>query len=188
MGTTTQGFQVPAYGPYPAITLPISPGTQPYTLDPNSPLSGEIPPEMLPGAEAGGVPGAPAAPPPPAAPATTGGFGPAIPGGYTTDNPPSTPGWFYNSQTGQFEYSPGGGAAPTTTAPDSSGNQVPGLGAPLNSAGTAISNAIPKLSWIEEIAIRLAMVFVGIVLIFAGFYVAGKRARNPVDNPGVFVR
>jgi hypothetical protein len=129
---------------------------------------------------------APAANSSTSAPSSSTGFGPSLPGGYTTANPGAGTGWFYNSQTGQFEYAPGNGAAPTTTAPNSSGQQVPGLGGVLNPMGTAVANAIPKLSWIEEIAIRLAMVFAGMVLIFAGYHVAA--ARGGLANPKALVR
>lgn len=107
------------------------------------------------------------------------------PFGFTTTNPPNsfpsnqgTAGWFWNSQTGQFQFDSGvPGTAPTNTAPNAQGQQVPGLGGVVNPTVQTISNAASSsITALEELAIRAMMVLVGIVLLGGGIYVAGQKA------------
>jgi hypothetical protein len=99
-------------------------------------------------------------------------YAPLYPGGnYGGANPAATvnPTPYYSA--------PGGIAAPGVGAGGASG--IPGYGVPATASGGG------WISLVEELAIRVMLVLVGIVLIGAGFYVAGQRTGGLASRVGV---
>lgn len=154
----------PIFGPDGKITGFPDPGPPSYTVVPGS-FGGDIPTTEL--------------------PTTT--ITPASTGGYTVGNPPSAPGWYYDSGTRTLMYNPGDGSAPRSTflpsdqSTNPDGTPVsPDLGTtfgPVVKAGQTVLGGIgSSLNWIEELAIRGLMVAVAIVLIGEGLAIAGRRS------------
>lgn len=82
--------------------------------------------------------------------------------------------------TGYFDpnsgaYYPGNGQGGVNISPPSTSG---GSGLGFGTMGQGMMGALPSISQIEELAIRIALGFVGIVLVFGGFYLAASDRRN----------
>jgi len=164
------GLEIPSYGTFGPITIP-PPGGSNYPIT-NVPPSLQSPPDSY-----GDVP---------YQTITPGNSG--DPSGYPTGPPAiGTPGaTIYDPNQFLPGYQqPGGQPGAGPQYPSNVGSGLPAqvggdIGAIPGQIGAGIMSMLPKLTQIEELAIRALLVLIGLVLVAAGFYLAGQRGVKAV--------